>query len=106
MRCTLRSRCDLPAGGCGRTDFDKNRDRVLLTDIRREIGKSRVDVRRHSTSMQSDTAIGYGLRDGSKVTPITRLIPKDTVVRAEYDLVRTPSRAEEPVSDLLARIER
>jgi hypothetical protein len=63
--------------------FDKNRDRVLLTDIRREIGKSGVFQTADVIPLPCNPdaiAIGYGLRDGRKVTPITRLIPKDELL--------------------------
>jgi 7,8-dihydro-6-hydroxymethylpterin dimethyltransferase len=73
-----------PIQDAGRNlDFDKNRDRVLLTDIRREIGRSGVfdasDVIPLPCNPDS-IAIGYGLREGAKVTPITRLIPKDELL--------------------------
>jgi tetraether lipid synthase len=73
-----------PVQDAGRNlDFDKNRDRVLLTDIRREIGRSGVfdvaDVIPLPCNPDA-IAIGYGLRDGRNVTPITRLIPKDELL--------------------------
>ncbi len=75
-----------PVQDAGRNlDFDKNRDRVLLTDIRREIGKSGVFDTSDVIPLPCNPdaiAIGYGLRDGSKVTPITRLIPKDELLSA------------------------
>jgi uncharacterized radical SAM superfamily Fe-S cluster-containing enzyme len=63
--------------------FDKNRDRALLTDIRREIGKSGVFDTADIIPLPCNPdaiAIGYGLRDRTKVTPITRLIPKDELL--------------------------
>jgi uncharacterized radical SAM superfamily Fe-S cluster-containing enzyme len=73
-----------PVQDAGRNlDFDKNRDRVLLTDIRREIGTSGVfdsaDVIPLPCNLDA-IAIGYGLRDGKSVMPITRLIPKDELL--------------------------
>jgi uncharacterized radical SAM superfamily Fe-S cluster-containing enzyme len=76
-----------PVQDAGRNlGFDKNRDRMLLTDIRREIG------RQSGVFEASDIiplpcnpdaiAIGYGLRDGTQVTPITRLIPRDELLAA------------------------
>ena len=73
-----------PVQDAGRNlGFDKNRDRVLLTDIRREIGKSGVFDTSDIIPLPCNPdaiAIGYGLRDGVKVTPITRLIPKDELL--------------------------
>ena len=73
-----------PVQDAGRNlNFDKNRDRVLLTDIRREIGKSGVFGTEDVIPLPCNPdaiAIGYGLRDGTKVTPITRLIPKEELL--------------------------
>jgi 7,8-dihydro-6-hydroxymethylpterin dimethyltransferase len=60
--------------------FDKNRDRAMLTDIRRVIGErsgvfSTADLLPLPCNPEA-IAIGYGLRDGRQVTPITRLIPE------------------------------
>ncbi|HEV2561684.1 MAG TPA: radical SAM protein [Rhizomicrobium sp.] len=75
-----------PVQDAGRNlDFDKNRDRMLLTDIRREIGKSgvfNVDDIIPLPCNPDEIAIGYGLRDGTNVTPITRFIPKDELLAA------------------------
>ena len=71
--------------------FDKNTDRMLLTDIRREIGQ-------HSGVFNEDDiiplpcnpdeiAIGYGLRDGTNVTPITRFIPKEEILAASPNTI-------------------
>jgi hypothetical protein len=71
--------------------FDKNTDRMLLTDIRREIGQ-------HSEVFNEDDiiplpcnpdeiAIGYGLRDGTSVTPITRFIPKEEILAASPNTI-------------------
>jgi tetraether lipid synthase len=59
-------------------DFDKNRDRAFLTDIRRVIAEtSGVFAAQDPLPLPCNPeaiAIGYGLRDGQSVTPITRLI--------------------------------
>jgi 7,8-dihydro-6-hydroxymethylpterin dimethyltransferase len=73
-----------PVQDAGRNNgFDKERDRVVLTDIRRGIGLpgvfSEADVIPLPCNPQS-IAIGYGLRDGAKVTPITQLIPRDELL--------------------------
>jgi uncharacterized radical SAM superfamily Fe-S cluster-containing enzyme len=73
-----------PIQDAGRNlDFDKNRDRVLLTDIRREVGTSGVFDSADIIPLPCNPdaiAIGYGLRDGASVMPITRLIPKDELL--------------------------
>ena len=73
-----------PVQDAGRNlDFDKNRDRVLLTDIRREIGTSGIFDAADVIPLPCNPdaiAIGYGLRDGKSVMPITRLIPKDELL--------------------------
>ena len=76
-----------PVQDAGRNEnFDKNRDRFLLTDIRREIGRSsgvfdESDVIPLPCN-SDEIAIAYGLRDGTNVTPITKLIPKDELLAA------------------------
>ena len=75
-----------PVQDAGRNEgFDKN-DRSLLTDIRREIGRSsRVFAESDVIPLPcnpDEIAIAYGLRDGRNVTPITRFIPKDELLAA------------------------
>ncbi len=71
-----------PVQDAGRNlDFDKNRDRMLLTDIRRAVYEQAGEVFAASDVIPlpcnpDAIAIAYGLRDGTKVTPITQLIPK------------------------------
>ncbi|MBV9990620.1 MAG: radical SAM protein [Alphaproteobacteria bacterium] len=71
-----------PVQDAGRNlDFDKNRDRMLLTDIRRAVYEQAGEVFGADDVIPlpcnpDAIAIAYGLRDGAKVTPITRLIPK------------------------------
>jgi uncharacterized radical SAM superfamily Fe-S cluster-containing enzyme len=73
-----------PVQDAGRNvGFDKNRDRVVLTDIRREIGTSGVFDTSDVIPLPCNPdqiAIGYGLRNGREVTPITRLIPKEQLL--------------------------
>jgi uncharacterized radical SAM superfamily Fe-S cluster-containing enzyme len=76
-----------PVQDAGRNEnFDKNRDRFLLTDIRREIGLTSgvfdLDDVIPLPCNPDEIAIAYGLRDGSKLTPITKLIPKDELLAA------------------------
>jgi len=65
--------------------FDKN-DRTLLTDIRRQIGLAS-GVFDESDIIPlpcnpDEIAIGYGLRDGRTVMPITRFIPQKELLAA------------------------
>jgi hypothetical protein len=76
-----------PVQDAGRNEnFDKNRDRFLLTDIRREIGLNSgvfdLDDVIPLPCNPDEIAIAYGLRDGTKVTPITKLISKDELLAA------------------------
>lgn len=75
-----------PVQDAGRNvDFDKNRDRMLLTDIRRAIATQAGEVFRGEDIIPlpcnpDSISIAYGLRDGSAVTPITQLIPKSELL--------------------------
>jgi hypothetical protein len=76
-----------PVQDAGRNEnFDKNRDRFLLTDIRREIGLNSGVFDLNDViplpCNPDEIAIAYGLRDGMQVTPITKLIPKDQLLAA------------------------
>jgi len=71
-----------PVQDAGRNvGFDKNRDRMLLTDIRREVYMQAGEVFGAEDIIPlpcnpDAISIAYGMRDGTKVTPITQLIPK------------------------------
>lgn len=71
-----------PVQDAGRNlGFDKNRDRMLLTDIRREVYTQAGEVFAADDIIPlpcnpDAISIAYGLRDGTKVTPITQLVPK------------------------------
>jgi len=77
-----------PVQDAGRNlGFDKNRDRMLLTDIRREIYSQAGEVFGADDIIPlpcnpDAISIAYGLRDGTKVTPITKLIPKSDLLAA------------------------
>jgi len=76
-----------PVQDAGRNEnFDKNRDRCLLTDIRREFGLNSgvfdLDDVIPLPCNPDEIAIAYGLRDGTHITPITKLIPKDELLAA------------------------
>lgn len=75
-----------PVQDAGRNEgFDKNRDRAMLTDIRRGIIESSgVFAAEDIVPLPCNPeaiAIGYGLRDGTAVLPITRLIPQDVFMQ-------------------------
>jgi uncharacterized radical SAM superfamily Fe-S cluster-containing enzyme len=77
-----------PVQDAGRNiDFDKNRDRMLLTDIRRAIATQAGDVFAAEDIIPlpcnpDSISVAYGLRDGTNVTPITQLIPKNELLAA------------------------
>ncbi len=67
--------------------FDKNRDRIVLSDIRRAIATQAGEVFAAEDIIPlpcnpDSIAIAYGLRDGSSVTPITQLLPKEELLAA------------------------
>jgi tetraether lipid synthase len=71
--------------------FDKNADRMLLTDIRRQIGRNSGVFNEDDIiplpCNPDEIAIGYGLRDGTNVTPITRFIPKEEILAASPNTI-------------------
>ncbi len=74
-----------PVQDAGRNfGFDKNRDRAMLSDIRRIIaersGVFDVEDLLPLPCNPEAIAIGYGLRDGHKVTPITRIVPEAELI--------------------------
>jgi uncharacterized radical SAM superfamily Fe-S cluster-containing enzyme len=67
--------------------FDKNRDRIVLSDIRRAIATQAGEVFAAEDIIPlpcnpDSIAIAYGLRDGASVTPITQLLPKEELLAA------------------------
>ncbi len=74
-----------PIQDAGRNDgFDAKRDRVLLSDIRRNIINSDSafqagDIIPLPCNPES-IAVGYALRNGSQIAPITSYIPRDVIV--------------------------
>jgi len=75
-----------PVQDAGRNEgFDKNSDRMLLTDVRRAVAAQAGEVFAAEDIIPlpcnpDSIAIAYGLRDGAKVTPITQLIPRETLL--------------------------
>jgi hypothetical protein len=73
-----------PVQDAGRNEnFDANTNRVLLTQIRREVGRSGVFTAEDMIPLPCNPdqiCIGYGLRDGKEVTPLTRLLPRELIL--------------------------
>src|SRR5438128_685140 len=73
-----------PVQDAGRNEhFDPNENRVLLTQIRREVGKSGVFETEDMIPLPCNPdqiSIGYGLRQGKEVTSLTRLLPKELIL--------------------------
>jgi uncharacterized radical SAM superfamily Fe-S cluster-containing enzyme len=77
-----------PVQDAGRNEnFDKNTDRALLSDIRRGVMTQAPEVFDGDDIIPlpcnpDSIAIAYGLRQGTQVTPITKLIPKADLLAA------------------------
>jgi uncharacterized radical SAM superfamily Fe-S cluster-containing enzyme len=73
-----------PVQDAGRNDgFDANANRVLLTQIRREVGTSGVFGVEDMIPLPCNPdqiSIGYALRDGDEVKPLTRLLPRELIL--------------------------
>ena len=73
-----------PVQDAGRNEhFDANANRVLLSQIRREIGKSGVFATEDMIPLPCNPdqiSIGYALRQGQEVTPLTRLLPPEVII--------------------------
>ena len=76
-----------PIQDAGRNEnFDPARDRIVLSDIRRRIIEAKTpfgegDIIPLPCNPES-IAIGYALRNGTKIAPITSFFPKDMLVEA------------------------
>ena len=75
-----------PIQDAGRNDgFDPKAHRVLLSDVRREVAKAGIFALEDMIPLPCNPeaiSIGYGLRDGKSVAPITSLIPREVLVEA------------------------
>jgi hypothetical protein len=80
-----------PVQDAGRNDnFDPRRNRVLLSDVRRQVAKAGVFALEDMIPLPCNPdaiSIGYGLRNGREVAPITSLIPRDVLVEAAPNTV-------------------
>lgn len=74
-----------PVQDAGRNEgFDAKANRMLLTQIRREVVKAGVFAEEDMIPLPCNPdqiCIGYGLRDGRFVTPITSLLPRELILR-------------------------
>lgn len=80
-----------PVQDAGRNDgFDPRKNRVLLSDVRREVAKAGVFALEDMIPLPCNPdaiSIGYGLRNGKHVAPITSLIPREVLVEAAPNTV-------------------
>lgn len=80
-----------PIQATGRNeDFDPRRDRVVLTEVRRRIAQAGVFQLEDLIPLPCNPdqiCIGYGLRNGSQVLPVTAMLPRDLFVAAAPNTV-------------------
>ena len=80
-----------PIQDAGRNEgFDPNTDRIVLTEIRRRIADAGVFALEDLIPLPCNPdqiCIGYGLRQGERVQPITALLPRDLFVAAAPNTV-------------------
>lgn len=73
-----------PIQDAGRNDgFDPQKHRIVLTEVRRRIAEAGVFALEDLIPLPCNPdqiCIGYGLRDGEKVVPVTSLIPRELLV--------------------------
>ena len=74
-----------PVQDAGRNQgFDGKANRMLLTQIRREVARAGVFGLEDMIPLPCNPdqiCIGYGLRDGANVTPITSLLPRELILQ-------------------------
>jgi uncharacterized radical SAM superfamily Fe-S cluster-containing enzyme len=80
-----------PIQDAGRNQgFDAGRHRIMLTEIRRRIAEAGVFGLNDLIPLPCNPdqiCIGYGLRDGSSVSPVTSLLPRELFVAAAPNTV-------------------
>ena len=80
-----------PIQDAGRNEgFDPNKDRIVLTEIRRRIAEAGVFALEDLIPLPCNPdqiCIGYGLRNGETVQPITAMLPRDLIVAAAPNTV-------------------
>ena len=97
-----------PIQDAGRNDgFDPRRHRIVLTEIRRRIAEAGVFALQDLIPLPCNPdqiCIGYGLRDGQRVAPVTAMLPRELLVAAAPNTVTFESYPElqRRVFDLLS----
>ncbi|MBB5716540.1 hypothetical protein FHS94_003406 [Sphingomonas aerophila] len=80
-----------PVQDAGRNDdFDAKRHRITLTEIRRRIAESGVFALEDMIPLPCNPdqiCIGYGLRNGREVAPVTAMLPRELFVAAAPNTV-------------------
>ena len=80
-----------PIQDAGRNDgFDAKAHRIVLTEIRRKIAEAGVFALEDLIPLPCNPdqiCIGYGLRNGEQVTPVTSLLPRELFVAAAPNTV-------------------
>jgi uncharacterized radical SAM superfamily Fe-S cluster-containing enzyme len=80
-----------PIQDAGRNDgFDPKRHRIVLTEVRRKIAEAGVFALEDLIPLPCNPdqiCIGYGLRDGENVQPVTALLPRELLVAAAPNTV-------------------
>ena len=97
-----------PIQDAGRNDgFDPKTHRIVLTEIRREIAKAGVFALEDLIPLPCNPdqiCIGYGLRNGERVEPVTAMLPRELFVAAAPNTVTFEAYPElqQKVFDLLS----
>ena len=97
-----------PVQMAGRTEaVDPKRHRIVLTEIRQRVAEAGVFALDDLIPLPCNPdqiCIGYGLRDGARVTPVTGLLPRELFVAAAPNSVSFESHPilRERVFDLLS----
>lgn len=97
-----------PIQDAGRNDgFDPQAHRIVLSEIRRRIAEAGVFTLADLIPLPCNPdqiCIGYGLRDGTSVTPVTSLLPRELFVAAAPNTVSFEAYPElrQKIFDLLS----
>lgn len=96
-----------PVQDAGRNEgFDAKANRIVLTQIRREVAKSKafaIDDLIPLPCNPDQICIAYGLRDGDMVTPITSLLPRELILNGPNTISYEAHPAlREKIMDLLS----
>jgi uncharacterized radical SAM superfamily Fe-S cluster-containing enzyme len=80
-----------PIQDAGRNeDFDPTAHRIVLTEVRRRIAEAGVFALEDLIPLPCNPdqiCIGYGLRDGERVAPVTAMLPRELFVAAARNTV-------------------